>query len=152
MGISFLAETVNIMSEQEKVPKVSARAKAKAAVGTIKRRLSLTLQTGKERVIAPSARAIKNSASYAKGKLSDSASWTARAACQSASGINMALEAIHAKYFMISALIFLITFFAVYNMTKSAQYWLNPDIELEELHAYLISATDQSQLPKMPEL
>merc|ERR1712106_390419 len=132
------------------VPHVSAR--AVAAVGTIKRRLGDTLRTGKERVLAPSARAIRNSAHYATGKVSDSASWTTRKARQSASGVNMALEAVHAKYYTISALVFLVTFFAVYNVTKSAQYWLNSDIELEELHAYLISATDQSQLPKMPEL
>ena len=57
--------------------------------------------------------------------------------------MNGALDRIRAKYYFTSVLIFAVVFFAAYNATISLQYWLNPDTELEELHAYLVSANNQ---------
>ena len=77
------------------------------------------------------------------GNFLGSAKWATESVKSSASAVNWALDQIRAKYYFTSVLIFGIVFFAAYNATMSLQYWLNPDIELEELHAYLVSATNQ---------
>ena len=82
---------------------------------------------------------------------SDSASWTLTKAKDSATAVNATLDEIQAKYYTISVILFLTVFFAAYNVTKSIQQWVNPDFELEELHAYLTSI-DQTLMPKVPEL
>merc|ERR1719209_349390 len=59
------------------------------------------------------------------------------------------LADLHVVYYVVCLIVFSIPFTAAYHVTYALQYHFNPDMELEELHAYLTYGPHQTRLPKL---